>query len=93
MGKGRDEDAVRVVHEVARINKKSSALSIEDLRACEPEGYVAQTNASAAIKRKMEKLNFSHIRLLFSTRRLALSTGLAMAVWALIGLGRSLSSS
>src|SRR4051794_17437503 len=31
MGKGRDEDAVRVVHEVARRNGKTSTLTLEDL--------------------------------------------------------------
>ncbi|TEA21535.1 MFS siderochrome iron transporter 1 [Colletotrichum sidae] len=87
MGKGRDEDAVRIVHEVARRNAKESNLSIEDLRACEPAGYVARTDASAAVKRNLEKLDMSHVRVLFSTSRLALSTGLIMAIWALIGLG------
>ncbi|SPN97706.1 related to 4-hydroxybenzoate transporter [Cephalotrichum gorgonifer] len=86
MGKGRDEDAVRVIHEVARRNGKTSNLSIEDLRACEPEGYVAQTDAAAAIKRHLEKLDLGHVKALFSTRGLALSTGLIMAIWALIGL-------
>ncbi|EGY20784.1 hypothetical protein VD0002_g3566 [Verticillium dahliae] len=87
MGKGRDEDAVRIVHEVARRNNKTTSLTLADLKACEPEGYVAQTNVSAAAKRYAAKLNFSHIRVLFSTRKLGLSTGLIMAVWALIGLG------
>ena len=87
MGKGRDEEAVRIVHEVARRNGKTSNLTIDDLKACEPEGYVAQTNTTAAVKRRLEKLDFSHVRVLFSSPRLALSTGLVMAVWALIGLG------
>lgn len=86
MGKGRDEDAVRVIHEVARRNGKTTDLTIEDLRACEPEGYVAHTDAAAAVKRRLEKLDLSHIRSLFCTRRIALSTGLIMAVWGLIGL-------
>lgn len=86
MGKGRDEDAVRVIHEVARRNGKTVDLTIEDLRACEPEGYVAQTDAAAAVKRRLEKLDLSHVRSLFCTRRIALSTGLIMAVWGLIGL-------
>lgn len=86
MGKGRDEDAVRVIHEVARRNGKSTSLSIEDLHACEPEGYVARTDAATAVKRHLEKLNLSHVRSLFATRRLGLSTGLIMAVWGLIGL-------
>ncbi|GKT95763.1 major facilitator superfamily transporter [Colletotrichum tofieldiae] len=87
MGKGRDEDAVRIVHEVARRNGKTTSLSIEDLKACEPEGYVAQTDAATAVKRNLEKVDLSRIRILFSTRRLALSTGTIMAIWALIGLG------
>lgn len=87
MGKGRDEEAVRIVHEVARRNGKTSNLTIEDLRSCEPEGYVAQTNASAAVKRHMEKLDTKKVKVLFSTPRMALSTGTMMAIWALIGLG------
>ena len=87
IGKGRDEDAVRVVHEVARRNGKTSSLSIEDLRACEPEGYVAQTDAVTAVKRRLEQVNLDRIKILFHTRKLAISTGLIMIVWAFIGLG------
>ncbi|QPH05217.1 hypothetical protein C2857_002891 [Epichloe festucae Fl1] len=87
IGKGRDEDAIRVIHEVARRNGKTVALSLEDLKACEPEGYVAQTDASAAVKRHLDKLNPNKVKALFSTRPMALSTGTMMAIWALIGLG------
>lgn len=86
MGKGRDEEAVRIVHEVARRNGKTSDLTLDDLKACEPEGYEAQTNAAAAVKRRLEQVNLDRVRTLFATRRLALSTGLIMAVWAFIGL-------
>ena len=87
MGKGRDDDAVRVVHEVAKRNNKTSYLTINHLKACEPEGYVASTQATDIIKRHLaEKIDFSHIRTLFSTTRLAISTALVMAVWGLIGL-------
>ncbi|KAG5746022.1 hypothetical protein H9Q69_006626 [Fusarium xylarioides] len=87
MSKGRDEEAVRVVHTVAKKNGKTSTLSLEDLKACEPEGYVAQTDTSAALRRYLEKVDLSHVKALFVTRKLGLSTGLIMAVWALIGLG------
>lgn len=88
MGKGRDEDAVRIVHEVARRNGKTSTLTIDDLRACEGlgDGRALDTNAAAAIKRKMESLSMNHISALFATRRLAFSTSMIMAVWAFIGL-------
>ncbi|KAI9713284.1 MAG: hypothetical protein M1828_001457 [Chrysothrix sp. TS-e1954] len=88
MGKGNDEKAVEIVHEVARRNGKTSPLTIEDLRACEgiAGGEHQQTDAGAAIKRKLQKLNLTHVRALFATKKLAFSTSMTMAVWALIGL-------
>ena len=87
MGKGNDEEAVRVVHEIARRNGKTSPLTIEDLKACEPAVGVVHTDATARIKRNLEKLNLTHVRALFSTKKLAFSTGMIMLVWAFIGLG------
>lgn len=90
MGKGRDEDAVRVVHEVARRNGKSTLLTIEDLRACESlSGGTAtqQTTATAAIKRNLQKLDSSHVKALFATKKLAFSTSVITLIWAFIGLG------
>ena len=87
MGKGRDEEAVRIVHEVAHRNGKISNLTIDDLKACERGGgAVQETNASAAIKRKLASLNGDHVRSLFATRKLAFSTSMIMLVWAFIGL-------
>jgi MFS family permease len=86
MGKGRDEEAVRVVHEVARRNGKTTTLTVEDLKACEAFGDGAsaggvQTSASAAVKRNLQKLNANHVRALFSTKKMAFSTAMIMAVW------------
>ena len=86
MGKGRDEDAVRVVHEVARRNGKTSNLTVEHLRACDGFGDQQATDAAAALKRKLEKLNFTHVRALFATKKLAFSTSMIMVVWGFIGL-------
>lgn len=87
IGKGRDEDAVRVVHEVARRNKATTSLTLNDLKACEPDGYVSRTDAGAAVRRRLEKVDLKHVKVLFSTRHMALSTSITMAIWALIGLG------
>ena len=88
MGKGRDEEAVQVVHEVARRNGKTTTLTIEDLRACESLGSGGvNTSASAAVKRQLEKVNLTHVRALFSGKTLAFSTAMIMTVWAFIGLG------
>jgi MFS family permease len=87
MGKGMDEQAVHVVHEVARRNGKSTTLSLDDLKACEPTGGKQRTDVKAALQRKLSKLNLTHVRALFATKKTAWSTTAIMAVWALIGLG------
>ncbi|KAL2129517.1 hypothetical protein VTI74DRAFT_7645 [Chaetomium olivicolor] len=87
MGKGRDEEAVRIVHEVAKRNGKTTTLTVEDLKACEPEGYVRPAKVGDAVRRRLQDVRFERVQTLFATRKLALSTGLIMVVWAFIGLG------
>ncbi|KAB2581125.1 MFS transporter [Lasiodiplodia theobromae] len=87
MGKGNDEAAVRIVHEVARRNGKASSLTVEDLRACDPTGSSQSTTAAAAVRRRLEKVNLTHVRALFATKKLAFSTSIIILVWAFIGLG------
>ncbi|EKG17366.1 General substrate transporter [Macrophomina phaseolina MS6] len=62
MGKGRDEEAVRIVHEVARRNGKTSNLTIQDLRACDPAGSSQAIDASAALRRRLEKAFLPYIQ-------------------------------
>lgn len=84
MGKGKDEDAVAVVQEVARRNGKLSNLTVTRLQEC---GTLPHTNASATLSRKLHQMDLSHVRALFATKELAISTSLIMLVWAFIGLG------
>ncbi|KAF2191359.1 MFS general substrate transporter [Zopfia rhizophila CBS 207.26] len=91
MGKGKDAEAVKVVHEVARRNRKASSLTLEDLQLCNnlagPSTAPQQSHTSAALKRNLEKVNLTHIKSLFATRKFAFSTSLITLVWAFIGLG------
>ncbi|KAF2019617.1 MFS general substrate transporter [Aaosphaeria arxii CBS 175.79] len=90
MGKGQDAEAVKVVHEVARRNGKTSSLTLEDLEACNslaPGTVPTQSHATAAIKRNLEKVNTEHVKALFASKKLAYSTTLITIVWAFIGLG------
>lgn len=93
MGKGRDADAVKVVHEVARRNGKTSLLTLEDLQLCEALTTSATaiaeppSHAQAAIRRNLAKVDLKHVKALFASRKLAYSTSLITAVWAFIGLG------
>ncbi len=86
MGRGKDQQAVHVVHEVAKRNGKTSNLTLADLEQHNQQGEQG-TDAAAALRRKLEKLNFTHLRSLFATPRLAWSTSLIMLIWAFIGLG------
>ena len=86
MGRGKDEEAVRVVHEVARRNGKTSNLTLADLEVFNQVGQQG-TDVSAALKRKLEKVNLTHVRSLFASPKLAWSTSLIMLIWAFIGLG------
>eukprot|EP00918_Siedleckia_nematoides_P054944 GHVU01119949.1.p1 GENE.GHVU01119949.1~~GHVU01119949.1.p1 ORF type:complete len:529 (-),score=30.65 GHVU01119949.1:117-1655(-) len=88
MGRGRDSEAIRVVHEVARRNGKTSNITLEDLSIYD-ERFNAQqrTTTTAALSRQLESLKFEHIRALFATPKLVLSTSMIMAIWAFIGLG------
>ena len=86
MGRGRDEDAVRVVHEVARINGKTSNLTVADLEVFNQVGHQG-IDAEAALKRRLEKIRLTHVRALFASPKLAWSTSLIMLIWGFIGLG------
>ena len=99
MGRGRFAEAVEVVHAVARYNGKTTTLTTEQLEAAgvpeadrekspDPESAAPEldTSARAAIQRKLEQFNGDHVRALFATRKLAISTSLIIAIWAIIGL-------
>lgn len=85
MGRGRDEQAISVVQEVAKRNKTTSSITLADLQVFDNEGPQG-TTASAVLARRLEKINLTHVRALFATKKLAYSTTLVMLVWAFIGL-------
>ncbi|KAG8990942.1 hypothetical protein FRB90_001537 [Tulasnella sp. 427] len=89
MGRGRDAEAVEVVHKVAAYNGKTSNLTVEDLTQFDKAGAAEKgldTSAKAAVQRNVEKFKANHIRSLFRTRKLAISTSLIILIWAIIGL-------
>ncbi|KAI0769082.1 MFS general substrate transporter [Trametes elegans] len=97
MSRGRDAEAVQVVHAVARYNGASSSLTLGMLErldeaaagaAGRPEGHAAalDTSAKASLMRTLRTFSGSHVRGLFATPKLAFSTTILIIVWALIGL-------
>lgn len=95
MGRGRDAEAIEVLNKVAAYNGSSNRLTLEELQRV---GVIAGTegeaekgggvdaSVAAAIRRNLEHLKGDHVKSLFATRKLALSTSVLIVVWALIGL-------
>ncbi|CAH7668874.1 major facilitator superfamily domain-containing protein [Phakopsora pachyrhizi] len=97
MGKGKDAEAVIIIHEIARYNGVSSSLKLEHLEAIsvnkDPEVLLSPSPVKTAVFRSMEKFNFQHLRALFATPKVAFSTSIIVIIWALIGLGYPLYNS
>lgn len=89
MGRGRDAEAVEVVHRVAAYNGRVSTLTLEMLQDVEtrlgkdvvPGEAAFDTSAKAAVLRKMQTFAGSHVKGLFATTKLAYSTTLLIIVW------------
>ena len=74
-----------MVHEVARRNGTTSSLRLVDLTMHDQSGPI-QTDTAAILKRRLQKINLTHVRALFATPKMAYSTSLIMLIWGLIGL-------
>ncbi|KAI9458494.1 MFS general substrate transporter [Russula earlei] len=96
MARGRDAEAVEVVHKVAQYNRTTSSLTLAMLRGVErPDSNrnaekfrspAMDTSALGALRRTLKPFRWDHVASLFETRKLAWSTSLLIALWALIGL-------
>lgn len=89
MGRGRDEEAVAVIHKVAEANGKVSSLTVERLKSAgaiesaqETKGDLAvDSSAIAVLRRHLSKFSSGHVKSLFATRKLAYSTSLLIILW------------
>jgi hypothetical protein len=82
VGKGRDEEAVRVVQELAKINGKTCNLTVEQLLVVE-RSYKKSSGESVLPETKDLRYigaALRHIKGLFATPRMALSTTLVFTI-------------
>ena len=90
IGRGRDAEAVAVIQRIAAFNGRTSRLTVEDLQSAGEAAAGRDVNADGERKRKLlsdsSVFTIQHIKALFETPKLAWSTSLLIAVWALIGL-------
>ena len=83
VGKGMDEEAVRVVHELARINGKTTNLTLEQLLPV--TGKNLEDRDGAVVPGKGGLLRYvsvtvHHIKGLFATKTMALSSTLVFLI-------------
>lgn len=87
VAQGRDEEAIKVLEHIARRNGKTITLKLEDLQAV--SGATTSNpapNLSTSVRNVFSGMSLSHIRPLFSSRRLAINTTLIIVIWGLIGI-------
>lgn len=79
VGQGKDREAVKVLHEVAAFNGKTCSISVEDLQK------VGEANMGSSMKinsfANVSRTSWIHIKRLFVTRKMALSTTLLISQW------------
>ena len=82
VGKGKDEEAVRVVHELARINGKMSNLTVEQLLVVGGGGTknLLKGGEGGNLGLGYVSVAFRHFRGLFATKRMALSSVLVFLI-------------
>jgi hypothetical protein len=94
MGRGRDAEAVEVVHKVAEYNGTTSSITLEMLRGAERSHLASvndgvektpfptmETSRLGALRRTLRRFGWDHVTPLFKTRKLAWSTSLLIALW------------
>ncbi|KAF8153781.1 major facilitator superfamily domain-containing protein [Crassisporium funariophilum] len=90
IGKGKDEEAVAVIHKIAAYNSTASSLTVDQLTAV---GSLTQNGEGKGMLSKTSNFTLVHIKALFSTRKMAYSTSLLISVWGVIGLASTLYNS
>lgn len=107
LGQGKDETAVKVIHQIAARDGKTTWLSVEHFQRVDARLALSTTTtettqiASTALntspveiaKRTLRKFSFGKIRALFSTPRMAWSTSLMLLLWMSIGMAYPLYNS
>ncbi|KAJ7173856.1 MFS general substrate transporter [Mycena filopes] len=90
VGIGDDQRAVDVIHEIAAYNSTTTSLTLEDLTGVEEK----QDNpATRPLLSRTSIFTMTHIKALFVTRKMAISTSLLIALWGIIGLASTLYNS
>jgi len=91
VGLGKDAEAIAVLQKIAAYNGRTCSLTVEDLQKAAQEAVV--TDDGPRVLSKSSNYSWDHIKALFVTKKLALSTSLLIALWGIIGLASTLYNS
>ena len=83
IGKGKDEEAVAVIHKIAAYNSTTSSLTVEHLKRI---GSMNDRNVGAdgkGILSRTSNFTAEHIKALFATKTMAFSTSLLISIWGM----------
>lgn len=83
VGRGRDADAVAVIHRLAEYNGTTCSLTVEQLEAAGESVKVKNNEPKATVLSRTSNYTMDHIKALFETKKLAWSTSLLISIWSM----------
>ena len=87
VGEGRDAEVVETLQFIATKYNRQCSLSLERMQACNSLGNGVDSSADSHPKRRFSFIEvWKHLKGLFATKKLGLSTSLIWLSWLLIGL-------
>ncbi|KAJ8076976.1 MFS sugar transporter [Marasmius tenuissimus] len=96
VGIGKDAEAVEVIKKVAEYNSTTTSLTVEQLASAGKIALNEKVDHGSKRKGLLSKTSVfgsKHIKALFRTRKLALTTSLLISMWGIIGLASTLYNS
>jgi len=80
IGKGQNEEAVKIVHRLAKINGKTSTLTVEQLLLAEHKNSGETSGLTEKRDLRFISVAFRHLKGLFATPKMAWSTVLLFMI-------------
>ncbi|KAJ7126619.1 MFS general substrate transporter [Mycena crocata] len=93
VGIGNDQAAVNVIHQIAAFNSTTTSLSLEDLTTVDEKHTDEKGAVIRPVLSRTSIFTTTHVKALFATRKMAISTSLLIALWGIIGLASTLYNS
>ena len=89
LGRGYDDDAVAVVHEIARYNRTETSLTVENLKDAGRRAEQQEGTRKWRVLSESSVWTAKHVRSLFATKKMARSTSLLIWIWGMHSLTRA----